>query len=146
MPILGYTIPAFTTIDPSIYTFLLPMTGARAVTWGDWLRIRVSFVITYMQNGWGIGVCDERLNVHSGDIAGAASITFPYLGSDQKVGILDVNPIAFNWGLTVSWTGTIDPTDTLHRADIDGSGRIGITDVNLIAFNWGKTWTNTPPS
>jgi hypothetical protein len=139
--VVGYSIPALSTVGLPYYVYLLSTSG---VAWGDWLKVNFTFHWTYICTNYST-TYSAKLHVHPADIAGNATIAFPYLGADLKDTILDVNPVAFNWGKTVSWTGTIDPTDTLHRADIDGSGRISITDVNPIAFNWGKTWTNTPP-
>jgi len=83
---------------------------------------------------------------YAGAIAGTPA-TEPYFGGNShRIGISDVNPIAFNWGKSVTWTGLINPTDQLHVASTSGGSRIGISDVNPVAFNWGKTATDTPPA
>ena len=146
-PVVGYAIPALTTVDLPYYVYLLPMSGPNAVKWGDWLRINHTFHWTYSSTNYSIDYT-AKLNVHLGDIAGAASVTFPYLGADGVVNVLDINPIAFNWKPpknTVAWTGLIDPTDAQHRADINRDGIVNVLDINPIAFKWLKTWTNTPP-
>jgi plastocyanin len=140
-PVAGYSIPALSTVGLPYYVYLLSTSG---VAWGDWLKVNFTFHWTYICTNYST-TYSAKLHVHPGDIAGT-TVAFPYLGADLKDGILDVNPIAFNWGVTVSWTGsTINPTDQLHRASITMGTRIGISDVNPVAFNWGKTWTNTPP-
>jgi hypothetical protein len=82
--------------------------------------------------------------VHPGDIAGAASVTFPYLGAQGYVNINDVFPIATNWLQSVA--PATDPTSTLARADIIGQGIININDVFPIATNWLQSWTSSPPA
>jgi parallel beta-helix repeat protein len=139
--VVGLPVPTLTAVDLPYSVYLL---SSSAVGWGDWLRISYTFHWTYSGTSYSIDY-STKLHVHPGDIAGAAAITPPYFGADQHVGIDDVNPVAWYWGKTVSWTGTIDPTDTLHIASISGENRIGVDDINPIAYNWGKTWTNTTP-
>jgi outer membrane protein assembly factor BamB len=134
----SYTMPALTRKDLPYYVW-----NSSTLAFGDWFRVRYTFHWNYSGTTYSIN-CVTKLHVHPGDIAGA-TVTWPYFGSDRKVTIEDVNPVAYNWGKSVSWTGTFDPTDQLHRASITMGTRIGILDVNPIAYNWGKTWTNTPP-
>jgi outer membrane protein assembly factor BamB len=120
------------------------------VKWGDWLRIRYTFHWAYNSHTYQIDYV-TKLNVHPGDIAGVkdpmtAPVTLPYFGADGRVNLGDLFLVAFNWQKTVSWTGKIDPTDALHRADINGSGKIDICDLMAVSFKLKELpWTNTPP-
>lgn len=58
------------------------------------------------------------------------------INGDGKVGILDVNPIAF-W-----WAKNVPPAPAY--IDLNGDHRIGIQDVNPVAFFWGKTEQRLP--
>jgi hypothetical protein len=142
-PFTGYSIPALTTLDLPYYVYLLSSSGPNNVTWCNWLRVSFTFHWTREGTSYSADYV-VKLHVHPGDIAGAA-VALPYFGSDTRVGIDDVNPVSHNWGKHVSWTGTFDPTDTLHMASVTMSSTIGISDVNPIAYYWGKTWNNTPP-
>ena len=139
-PVVGYVIPGLTTVDLPYYVYL---PSPSTVKWGDWLRTSYTFHWTYSSTNYSTDYAG-KLHVHPGDIAGLA-VALPYFGADQRIGIDDANPVAYNWGKLVSWTGTFDPTDTLHIASITMGSRIGIDDVNPIAYYWGKTWTNAPP-
>jgi hypothetical protein len=138
-PVTGYSIPAFTIADLPYYVYVLPKSD---VAWGDWLKISYSFNWTY--DGVDYSTSDAvELNVHPGDIAGAASVTFPYLGANGIVSGADLNLLSLYWGLTVP-SGT-DPTSALARADINGDGKVNSADMNQMGSDWGKTWINTPP-
>jgi hypothetical protein len=141
IPFASYAIPNSTIIS-LYYVYVLNSSGMNAVSWGEWLKISFTFHWTYSGNSYSTNYAEE-LNVHPGDIAGAALVTFPYLGADGVVNINDVFPIATNWLQTVS-PGT-NPMSTLARADIIGQGVVNINDVFPIAENWLATWTNTPP-
>jgi hypothetical protein len=100
------------------------------------------------------GRWSEMFNVaHSAakaDVAGAipANSKEPYFGSDYKVSTADLTILASNWGKTVSWTGLINPTDALHRADFVGAGKVSTSDLTALAQGWGSrgSWTDTPPA
>jgi hypothetical protein len=141
--LLSYVLPALTTVELPYYIYLLPKSGPNNVTWCNWLRINFTFHLIY--GGVRLSVDQTaKLHVHPGDIAGGV-VALPYFGSDTRVGIEDVNPVAWYWGAPVSWTGAFDPTDPLHIASVTMGSRIGIDDLNPIAWYWGKAWTNTPP-
>jgi outer membrane protein assembly factor BamB len=127
--------------NTTYYVYLL---NSSTVKWGDWLRVHYTFDWNYSSATYSID-CVAKLNVHPGDIAGAALVTFPNLGANGRVELADLLMVAINWKAPVSWTGKFDPTDALHLADIKQKGTIGIDDLMAIAFNWNRTWTNTPP-
>ena len=139
-PVVGYAIPAG-TVDLPYYTYLLPMSGPNAVTWGDWLRINYTFHWTYSSTDYSTDYT-AKLHVHPADIAGAASVTFPWLGADGTVGTADLRVLGVEWGL--SSVGA-DSTSDLARADINGDRSVGIADLHILGVEWGQTWTNTPP-
>jgi hypothetical protein len=138
-PVWGDVIPALTTMSLPYYVYTL---DPSSVQWNEWLKLNFEFVWTYNGTNYSTNYTAE-LNVHPGDIAGAASVTFPYFGADGKCNLLDVTPIALNWLRTIP-AGT-DPTSTLARADINGDGVVNLLDVTYISLNWLKAWTNTPP-
>jgi len=137
--VVGYSIPANTTVDLPYGVCLLNPSN---VVWGDWLRISYTFHWTYSGTNYSTNY-RVRLHVHPGDIAGASSITVPYIGSDCVVNIKDVTPISLNWQKSVP-PGT-DPTSALARADINGDSMVNIKDVTPVSLNWQKTWTKTSP-
>jgi outer membrane protein assembly factor BamB len=141
-PVSGYVIQAHTKNNLPYYVYVLNSSGSSSVAWGEWLKVSYAFNWNYSGTNYSIA-CVAKLNVHPGDIAGAASVTFPYLGADGVVNINDMFPIATNWLKSVP-AGT-NPTSTLARADILGQGIVNINDVTPIAYNWLATWTNTPP-
>jgi hypothetical protein len=137
-PVEGYAIPTKTAKNLAYYVYLL---SSSVVKFGNWLRIRYTFNWNYSGTNYSIA-CVAKLNVHPGDITGAA-VTFPYLGADGAVNLIDVTPIALNWLKSVP-AGT-DPTSLLARADINGDGVVNINDLTAIALNWLQTWVSTPP-
>jgi hypothetical protein len=139
-PVAGYSIPALTTVDLPYYVYLL---NSSTVKWGDWLKINFTFHWTYSGNSYSSNYVAE-LNVHLGDISGAATVTFPYLGADGDCNLLDVVPIAKYWQKKVP-LGT-DPTSMLARADINGDGVVNLNDVTPIALSWLKTWSTSKTS
>jgi hypothetical protein len=139
--VVGYVIPALATVDLRYYVYLLPSSGPNPVAWDDWLRISFTFHWTCSSTNYLINYTG-KLHVHPGDIVGATSVAFPYVGADGIVSILDVGPIAANWLRTS--TG-VDPLSDLGRADINGDGVVNILDVGPSAVDWLQTWTNTPP-
>jgi hypothetical protein len=140
-PVTGYVIQALTTKSLPYYVYLLNSSGPNAVAWGNWLKVNYTFHWTYSSTNYLIA-CVAKLNVHTGDIAGAA-VTFPYLGADGHVTLSDLVLIALNWQKTIP-AGT-DPTSSLARADINGDGIVNMNDVTAIAQHWMQTWINTPP-
>jgi parallel beta-helix repeat protein len=140
VPVVNYVIPALITVELPYGVYLI---SPSAVSWGNWLKVSYDFHWTFSNTNYSASY-SIKLHVHQGDIGGAA-MTFPYLGADRIVNLLDLNPISFNWNKPVSWTDTINPLDTLHRADINRDGIINLLDLNLISFNWNKMWTNAPP-
>jgi hypothetical protein len=140
-PVVSYSIAALTLTELPYCAYVLPMSGPNAVAWGNWLWI--NFTFHWTQNSFNYSTNDaDELNVHPGDIAGAAEV-FPYLGADGFCNLLDVTPIALNWLKKVP-TGT-DPTSGLAIADINGDGVVNLKDVTVIALSWLKAWKNTPP-
>jgi outer membrane protein assembly factor BamB len=135
----GYVIQAKTEKNLPYYVYPL---NSSSVKFGDWLRVRYTFNWNYSGINYSIALV-TKLNVHPGDITGAASITFPYLGADGDVNLKDLTLIALNWLKTVP-AGT-DPTSALARADINGDGSVNLRDVTLLALSWLRNWTNTPP-
>ena len=135
-------LPAQSVVDLPYYVYLLPMSGPKAVAWCDWLKINFTFHWTYSGTGLSTNYV-TKLHVHPGDISGAASVTFPYLGAEGVCNIKDTTPISLNWQTVVP--PSTDPTSTLGRADINGDGIVNIKDVTPISLNWQKGWTNTPP-
>jgi hypothetical protein len=85
-----------------------------------------------------------ELNVHPGDIAGAA-VTFPHLGAGGKVSPTDLMAVTYHWNMKVDWTGNINPLDAVHIADIYMKGKVGPLDLMAVAYHWSQKWTNTPP-
>jgi hypothetical protein len=140
--VTGFVIPSLTTEDLPYYVYLLPTSGPNAVAWGNWLKISFTFNWNYSGTHYSTGYTTE-LNVHPGDINGAKSVTFTYLGAEGVVNLNDVTPIALNWQKKVP--ASTDPTSVLARADINGDGIVNLKDVTYIALYWLKTWTNTPP-
>jgi hypothetical protein len=144
-PSLGTGTPVYGAVIPGLTTTALPCyvcpLDPSALRWNEWLKISVQFVWTYNGTNYSTDYTTE-LNVHAGDIAGAA-VTFPYFGADGKCNLLGVTPIALNWLRTIP-AGT-DPTSTLARADINGDGVVNLLDVTYISLNWLKAWINTPP-
>jgi len=143
-PVNGFSIPAYATVGLTPYVYLLPISGPDAVVWGEWLKVSYSFHWTFNGTSHSTSYI-SKLNVHAGDIAGAA-VTFPYLGADGKVSTADLTLLASNWGKMVAWTGTFDPTDALHRTDISMNGKVSTLDLTILARSWGKSWSDTPPS
>jgi len=137
-PVTGYSIPPQTTMDLPLNVYLLPTSG---LAWGNWLKISYAFEWTYNSNSYSTSYV-AKLNVHPGDIAGAA-VAFPYLGADGKVNLVDLSLVTSNYGNTVP-SGT-DPTSTLARADINGDGKVNLVDLTYVTGSWLATWTNTPP-
>jgi hypothetical protein len=135
--VVGYVILGSTTVNLP-YVYLL---NQSSVKWGEWLKVSYTFNWTYNGTNYSTDYT-AKLNVHPGDIAGAA-VVFPYLGADGVCNLLDVTPIALNWLKKVP-TGT-DPTSPLAIADINGDGVVNILDVMAIALHWLQRWTNTPP-
>jgi hypothetical protein len=138
-PVTGYAIPASTTVNLPYYVYVLPMSS---VAWNEWLKISFTFHWTYNDANYSIGYM-AKLNVHPGDIAGAASVTFPYLGADGAVTGKDLHILAMYWLHSVP-SGT-DPTSDFARADINGDGIVNGLDLHVLALSWLKSWTNTPP-
>jgi outer membrane protein assembly factor BamB len=139
--VTGYAIPALATEDlPYVYN-LSSYFNSNVLEWGDWLKVSYAFNWNYSSTSYSIA-CVAKLNVHPGDIAGAA-VTFPYLGADDRVNMLDVVLIVQWWGYSVA-KGT-DPTSTLAIADIINQGYVNINDVFPIMHNWMQTWANIPP-
>jgi hypothetical protein len=142
-PVTGYGIPALTIVDLPYYVYLLPPSGGNAVVWGDWLKVSFTFHWTYNSISYSTSYT-VKLHVHPADIAGAASVDFPYLGADNVVNAKDYSPIAANWLATpTSWDTA--PLTVLARADLNGDNVINAKDYSPIAANWLATWTNTPP-
>jgi outer membrane protein assembly factor BamB len=137
----GYLIPANKTVDLPYNVYVLNLS---AVNWGEWLKISYTFYWTYNSINYSV-VYMAKLNVHSGDIAGAATVAFPYLGADGKVDLLDLTTVTGNW--LKSWTAATapDPTSAEARADINGANKVDLLDLTLVTGNWLRTWTNTPP-
>jgi hypothetical protein len=139
--VTDYSIPAHTTMHLPYYVYLL---SSSAVKWGDWLKVSYTFHWTCNSTNYSTSYV-AKLNVHPGDTAGGATVAFPYLGADGKVSTAGLTLLASNWGKSVAWTGTFNPTDGLHRADTAMCGKVGIADLTILARYWGKTWSNTPP-
>jgi outer membrane protein assembly factor BamB len=139
--VTGYVIQALTQKNLPYYVYDVNSSYPNAIAWGDWLKVSYTFHWTYSSISYSIA-CVAKLNVHPGDIAGAA-LTFPYLGADGRVNILDLTLIAVNWLKPVP-SGT-DPTLALARADINGDGMVNMKDVTILALNWMQTWVNIPP-
>jgi hypothetical protein len=110
--------------------------------WNEWIKVSFTFHWTYSGNSYSTDYV-AKLNVHPGDINGAGTTSFPYLGADGIVNARDLTPILLNWLKRVS-AGT-DPTSALARADINGDGIVNVRDVNFIVLRWLAKWTNTPP-
>jgi len=140
--VTNYPIPAQPTFNLPYYVYVLPSSGPNVVVWGDWLRIAYTFHWVYDFTSYSTDYT-TKLHVHPSDIAGVASITFPYLGADNVCNIKDTTPISLNWQQPVP--GGTDPTSSLARADINGNGIVNISDVTPISLNWQIAWTNTPP-
>jgi len=83
-------------------------------------------------------IYDPALHVHPPDIAGAATVHYPYLGSDGICSIKDATLIGLYW-LQVVPPDT-DPTYDLARADINGDNQVTIKDATLIGLYWMQTW------
>ncbi|HML03365.1 MAG TPA: hypothetical protein VK487_08330 [Candidatus Bathyarchaeia archaeon] len=137
-----YVIPANTTADLD-GTYVLPSSGNNRVGWGDWITVSFTFHWTYNSTSYSTDCCTTKLNVHPGDITGAA-VTLPYLGATGYVTGLDLHLLAINWLQSVP-SGT-NPTSALARADIDGAGSVTGKDLHILALDWLQSWTNTPPS
>jgi hypothetical protein len=144
-PVTGYSIPANATVELPYSVCLLPMSGPNAVSNGDWLKVSYVFHWTYSGTGYSVSY-SVKLNVHPGDTSGA-TVAPPYFGADGKVSTGDLTLLARNWGKSVTWTGTIDPTDELHRADTGMYGKVSTGDLTILARYWGArgVWNNTPP-
>jgi hypothetical protein len=142
-PVANYVIPAMSTVNLPYYVYLLPSSGPKTVVWGDWLRISYTFQWNYSGAAFA-SYYSAKLHVHPGDIAGKP-IAFPYLGASGKVEIQDLMAVAYNWNKKVTWTGSFDPLDAVHIADIDMSGKVAIQDLMAVAYHWNQQWTNTPP-
>jgi hypothetical protein len=137
-PVVGYAIPALTTLNLPYYVYVL---NPRMVNWDEWLGINYTFY--WMCNGINYStVYTAELNVHPADIAGAPVI-FPYLGADGSVSSSDLYVFGSEWGL--SSVGA-NPTSNLARADIGNYGSIGGEDLYIFGSEWGFSWTNTPPT
>jgi hypothetical protein len=139
-PIVGYAIPALTTVNPPYYVYLL---NSSTVGWNTWLWINYTFHWTYSGASYS-NSCTAELNAHPGNVAGA-SVSFPYLGAGGKVGPLDLMAVAYNWNKKVSWTGNINPLDEVHIASITMGNKVGPADLMAVAFHWSQKWTSTPP-
>jgi hypothetical protein len=96
-----------------------------------------------------------NLNALPGDINGQPNLLVsPYPGAGlpgQTYGIVNVKsvlPIVLNWlAHPVAWNGIVNPTDPVHRADINSDGIVNVRDVNYVAKEWLHTWQyGTPPS
>ena len=104
--------------------------NSSTVKWGDWLRISFTFHWTYNGTVFLTNFAGE-LNVHPADIAGL-TVSFPYLGADGLVNIKDLTTVTGHWTALVPWTGTFDPTDPLHRADVNGDDLVNIKDLTIV--------------
>jgi hypothetical protein len=141
--VLAYSIPALTTQELPYSVYLLPSSGSNGVKWGDWLRISFTFHWNYSGISYSTAYV-AKLNVHPGDIAGAAVVP-PYFGASGKVEVNDLMAVAFNWNKKVAWTGSFNPLDAVHIADIDMSGKVDIGDLMAVAYHWNQQWAINPP-
>jgi len=135
----GYLIPANMTVDLPYNVYVL---NSSAVNWGEWLKISYTFYWTYNSINYSV-VYIAKLNVHPGDVGGAASVTFPYLGAVGSTTGVDLHLLAHHW-LEAVPPGT-SPISDFARADINGDGVINGLDLHMLARDWLQTWTNTPP-
>jgi hypothetical protein len=136
---MDYPIPANTTVDLPYGVYVL---NSSSVQWGDWLKIGYTFYWTYSSTMYSVAYM-AKLNVHPGDVTGAAPVTFPYLGATGAETGVDFHLLASEW-LDAVPPGT-DPTSDLARADISGVGVVTGLDFHILARNWLLSWTNTPP-
>jgi hypothetical protein len=136
--VTGYPIPSNTTVNLPYSVYLLSLS---AVNWGDWLRISYSFHWTYSSTAYSVAYV-AKLNVHPADVAGAASVTFPYFGAIGIAGTASLHLIGVCWGNS---SVGLDPTSYVARADIGGYGSVGTADLHILGVEWDLTWTNTPP-
>jgi hypothetical protein len=89
-----------------------------------------------------------------GDIGGAKQLISPYPGADGAVNLKDLTVIATSYlKKGIVWTsGSFDPTDSTHRADIDGNGAVNLKDLTYLAleylksYSFGKPPTTPPPA
>lgn len=83
-----------------------------------------------------------------GDVNGGTAAA-PYYGCQGLVNLRSLSLITGNWQAHVSWTGSFNPTDTLHRADINAQGKINLVSLSFITGEWLHTWnlnTAKPPT
>jgi hypothetical protein len=82
-----------------------------------------------------------------GDMGGAKQLISPYPGADGAVNLKDLTVIATSYlKKGIVWTsGIFDPTDSLHRADINGDGSVNLKDLTFIALEYLKTYTLGTP-
>jgi hypothetical protein len=141
-PVLGYTLPANSTVNLPFYVYLL---STSTVTFGEWLRITYSFNFTHAGISYSADYASKS-NVHPADTSGAA-VAPPYFGADGKVSTADLTLLARYWGRSVLWTGIFDPTDSLHIADTGMYGKVSTGDLTILAKYWGLkgVWSSTPP-
>jgi hypothetical protein len=138
--VTSYSVPKGTsTIQSREKDAVLPTT----LNWNVWIEVLSTFAYTLNGQTYTLAIPAALLNVHPGDITGAASVTFPYLGAVGSVTGLDLHLLATYWLQTIP-SGT-NPTSTLARADILGIGSVTGKDFHLLALDWLQTWTNTPP-
>jgi len=90
-----------------------------------------------------------------GDINGQPkNLVSPYPGAGlagQTHGIVNVaslTPILTNWlAHGIPWSGITNPTDAVHRGDINADGIINVRDVTVIILTWLHSWNyGTPPA
>jgi hypothetical protein len=138
---IGYSVPTGTaTLLSREKDAVLPTT----LSWNTWIEVFSTFVYMLTGNTYTLALPATVLNVHPGDIAGVASITFPYLGADGSVNLKDLTLIALSYLKSVP-AGT-DPTSTLARADINGDGAVNLRDLTYIALEYLKSYSFTPPA
>jgi hypothetical protein len=83
-----------------------------------------------------------------GDINGQPkNLVSPYPGAGlagQTKGVVNVaslTPILTNWlAHGIVWNGIANPTDTVHRGDINADGIINVRDVTVIILEWLHSW------
>jgi len=85
------------------------------------------------------GIYYQYNNIMKADIAGGSS-TCPYYGADGSVGPADLGVLSAQWKKTVSWAPGTNPTDNLHKADINGDGSVGPADLGILSAQWKKNW------
>jgi hypothetical protein len=107
----------------------------------------------YVQNQWSpyagtSGIATINVAEPKGDITGG-TLANPYQGAQGKVNLVSLSLITGNWLKSgISWTGSFNPTDTLHRADINAQGKINLVSLSFVTGEWLHTWnlnTAKPP-